>query len=675
MKLLYPEFLYALSLLLIPILIHLFNFRKYKTIRFSQVRFLRNIQKETQSTSKLKHLLVLLSRCFAISALVLAFCQPYLPVNDQKLVEGKTGVNIYLDNSFSMQLKGEQGNHLEMAQSKALSILDAYAASDRFRILSNDFESIHNRWMNKEDFIAALQNIDFSPTFRPISRVVERLMESPESNVTNQTFYFLTDLQKNQIDLENISDSLELNFLPLSAEIEKNYQLSGIAFAQPFHLKQQEEELQYVIQNPFNYSEEKLPVKLYLNQELKSPQFVNLSAEDSLQGSIRYRNTMNEKTIEGILTIKDFPLTFDDTLYFSYPLQENIRILHLTVDSANKNIQTLFGRDSLFDYQVIPLNQLDYSLLSPPALVILDELKEISSGLQNKLIAFVEAGGSMVVFPSPKMNPGDFSDFLTASGVGRVTAHQQKEMQVSQLNKNAAVFKAVFDQVEQNIQLPKVKSKWNFSLNTKNVYGSILSFSDNSEFVFENQISKGTMYLSAVGLSEKESNLVNHAIFVPLLYNMALQSVMPRPLYYNINQNSISLNANFIKNQGESPFHLVGKNIDIIPAQRLSGGELILEPGENLKKAGHYQLVKEGNVFAGLSFNYDRKESELEFYDVKGLKQEADLYGLKLKTIEDVGEVLTNTLTKNQAGTPLWKYFILLTLFFIGLEILFLRIF
>src|SRR5438128_4331517 len=102
MQFTYPEFLFALSALSIPIIIHLFNFRRFKKIAFTNVRFLKEIKQDTRSRSRLKHLLILLSRLLAVTFLVLAFAQPFIPANKNNIVGGTRNVGIYLDNSFSM---------------------------------------------------------------------------------------------------------------------------------------------------------------------------------------------------------------------------------------------------------------------------------------------------------------------------------------------------------------------------------------------------------------------------------------------------------------------------------------------------------------------------------------------------------------------------------------------
>ena len=83
-----PGFLYGLFAISIPIIIHLFNFRRFKKVYFTNVSFIKELKQQTQKQSRLKHLLILLMRILAITAIVLAFAQPYIPVS-QELVNPK----------------------------------------------------------------------------------------------------------------------------------------------------------------------------------------------------------------------------------------------------------------------------------------------------------------------------------------------------------------------------------------------------------------------------------------------------------------------------------------------------------------------------------------------------------------------------------------------------------
>src|SRR5436190_6274621 len=103
MSFLYPQFLFGLLAVSIPIIIHLFNFRRPKKILFTNVRFLKNIKETTSSKLKLKHILILISRICFITFLVLTFAQPFLESKNSSSMEGAQHVSVYLDNSFSMQ--------------------------------------------------------------------------------------------------------------------------------------------------------------------------------------------------------------------------------------------------------------------------------------------------------------------------------------------------------------------------------------------------------------------------------------------------------------------------------------------------------------------------------------------------------------------------------------------
>ena len=113
-----PEILYALLLLIIPILVHLFQLQRFVKIPFTNVKFLKTIEKKTRKSAHLKKWLILLTRLLLFTCLIFAFSQPYLSEysNQQNF---KT--TIYLDNSFSMQAKGEQG---ELLKSTAQNIID-----------------------------------------------------------------------------------------------------------------------------------------------------------------------------------------------------------------------------------------------------------------------------------------------------------------------------------------------------------------------------------------------------------------------------------------------------------------------------------------------------------------------------------------------------------------------
>ena len=115
----HPELLYALFLLLIPVIIHLFQFRKFQKEAFTNVAFLKEVAIQTRKSSQLKKWLTLLTRLLLLAAIIFAFAQPY--TSKSKLLNTKSETVIYLDNSFSMQSKGNQGELLKRAVQDIIS--------------------------------------------------------------------------------------------------------------------------------------------------------------------------------------------------------------------------------------------------------------------------------------------------------------------------------------------------------------------------------------------------------------------------------------------------------------------------------------------------------------------------------------------------------------------------
>lgn len=108
----YPELLWALLLLLIPILVHLFQLRKFKKTAFTNVSLLRKVRAQTRKSRTLKKWLLLFNRILLFSALIFAFAQPFLA--SETALTAKDTV-IYLDDSFSMQARSASGDLMQTA--------------------------------------------------------------------------------------------------------------------------------------------------------------------------------------------------------------------------------------------------------------------------------------------------------------------------------------------------------------------------------------------------------------------------------------------------------------------------------------------------------------------------------------------------------------------------------
>src|ERR1700753_1071290 len=116
MHFLYPAFLFALATLAIPVLIHLFNFRRYQKVYFSNVQFLKEIQEQQSSRRNLKERLILAARLLALTFLVRAFTRPYIFNQHNTNAGAQRVISVFLDNSYSMETLNREGSLLDEAK-------------------------------------------------------------------------------------------------------------------------------------------------------------------------------------------------------------------------------------------------------------------------------------------------------------------------------------------------------------------------------------------------------------------------------------------------------------------------------------------------------------------------------------------------------------------------------
>ena len=293
MKFLFPTFLFALFTVAIPIIIHLFSFRQYKTVYFSNVDYLKDIKKESKKKSRLKQLLILIARILTLIFLVFAFAQPYIPINSDTKKQPNQIVAIYVDNSFSMNALSEQGQLLEAARKKALEICLAYPAGTKFRLFTNDLEPKHQNIFNKEQFIQQVSEIHSSPIVIPLSMIYNRfsLQNQIFEGGTDKNLYFISDFQRSITDIENFGGSdIFCYFLPMVPNQVANLYIDSCWVEVPAHRLKQEEEIFVRIKNSSSQDFQNLPLNLYLNDSTKSITNFSVNANNEITASLKYNN-------------------------------------------------------------------------------------------------------------------------------------------------------------------------------------------------------------------------------------------------------------------------------------------------------------------------------------------------------------------------------------------------
>lgn len=673
MKFAYPEFLYALFAIAIPIIIHLFNFRKFKKIYFSNVEFLKEVQQETQAKSKLKHLLILLSRILAIAFLVFAFAQPFIPSSKSDVANQNNIVGVYIDNSFSMESIGENGSLINEAKTKAIELVNSYRATDKFIIITNNFNTGDQRLLSNEEAIDKIESITISSNSKELSNIYSRNRDAINSSkINNKSFYILSDFQKSTADFKSIKADTLINsyLIPIKASEISNLYIDSCWFNSTTHLLNQNEELSIRIQNNSENDLENIPVKLYINNNNIVPVSFSVKANDETIITLNYLNK-TKGIQQGKVELRDSPVTMDDAFYFSYNISDNINILG--IGNTEPALSSIYSTDSVFNYSNFDVTQLDYSIIKKSNLVVLQNLEQVNSGLSNAIKSFIENGGSLLVFPSNKINMGSYREFLSLLNVNYYTAIDTSESKVRDINLKHPIYNNVFEGVpEGNLNLPLVSVHYQISKGTTAYKNNILTLRNGAPFITEYKVGKGTVYLSTISLDKESSNFTNHALFVPTLYNIALLSQPNYPLSHIIGSNStIDVNRTIAK---DNVYHIKNSTLDIIPKVRNTNNNSTIFINSGIETANNYFLEnKESKI--GLAYNYNRSESELSYLTSEDIDEIIQSSNINAKYIDISTGTIQSALSDLNIGKKYWKYCIILALLFLAIEIVLIKIF
>ncbi|MFN8164923.1 MAG: BatA domain-containing protein [Bacteroidia bacterium] len=684
MQFIYPGFLFALSALAIPVIIHLFNFRRFKKVYFTNVRFLREIKQDTQAKSRLKHILILIARLLAVTFLVLAFAQPILPAKNHQSVSGQKRISIYVDNSFSMDAQGKEGNLLESARKRAREIALAYKPSDQFQLLTTDFEGRHQRLVSREEFLQLLDEVKPGAAVHSLSEVVTRQTEalfSDHSEKISATAYIISDFQKSNTDLLQMRNdsSVRISLVPVQASAENNLYVDTVSLFSPFVQLNTPADLIAEVRNTGDKDAENIPVKLLINGVQKS--LSSLTVPAGGKASVHLAFTVSQPGFQQAeISIADYPVTFDDKYYLNFDVRSSLNILSINSGLPTKSIATVFGNDPYFVLKNASQGQIDYSAFAACRMIILNQLSEFSSGLSQEVKKYVKDGGTLFIIPAPDANVRSYNDLMKDVDAATFSSAVQADDKVSKIESRHFLFSDIFEKgksLPENLDLPVVHSYFPLSVSGKVRSEVVMKLQNGDPFLLSQGFGAGTIYTLATSLDEAAGNFTRHALFVPVMLKAAMTGLNQagRPLVIG-RDHEFSVTDTMIAN--DQVVHLANKELkfDIIPESRMVGNQTSISVHDQIRQAGNYELSSGGNVIQVESFNYDRHESDLSVYPPSELGEMVSKANLtSMNVIEAANETISHSIAQLNEGQRLWKYCIILTLVFLAIEILLIRFF
>ena len=635
----HPEILYFLFLLVIPILVHLFQLRRFKKEYFTNVKFLKELSIQTRKSSQLKKWLLLTTRLLLLTALIIAFAQPFFKAKDSKGVTNE--LYLVVDNSFSMQAKGKQGELLKRAVQE---LLENTPENTSFSLLTNDdvYWNTDIKSIQKE-----LMNLEYSATSFQLDQSLTKIKS--KKTPFNKDVVVITDainLQANQ--LKPIDETINPIFIIPKSEQKNNVSVDSV------YLKQTLDNFYEIGVKLKSYgeSEQEIPVAIYNQKQLIAKTQVKLE-----QAEKELFFTIPKADFNGYVFIEEPGLTYDNYYYFSISKPEKATVLAIGESDKNQFLTKIYT-ESEFLFSQFDLKSLDYNVLEKQDAIILNEIKEIPQALQTTLKSFYEKGGNIIFIPSDESNVSNVNRLLSNFGTFSVSELQKKEAQITNISFSHPLYNGVFEKKVDNFQYPNTKSK--FALKSK--YPSILTYEDQSPFLTAVSNSLGNFYVFSAPINKENSNFKNSPLIVPTFYNMAFQSVKTGINALTVGTSSpITIDQLLSKDEIISVVSSDEKSEKFIPQQQILNNKVKLTFSESPTQAGNFNALKDNLIIKNISFNYSRTESDLRLDNSNLLESYEN--GSSIEAVFDA-------LQTNRTDNTIWKWFVILALLFVILELL-----
>ncbi|MFV5685329.1 vWA domain-containing protein [Flavobacterium sp. GB2R13] len=635
----HPEILYFLFLLIVPILVHLFQLRRFKKEYFTNVRFLKALSIQTRKSSKIKKWLLLTCRLLLLACIIVAFAQPFFNSKDSKNATNE--LYIILDNSFSMQAKGKKGELLKRAVQE---LLEDTPENVNFSLLTNS----DNYWNTDIKSVrSSLQNLKYSAAPFQLTTIMAKI--KAHKSAFKKNIVIITDaVGLDDKQLKNSDKENAPQFIIPKAEQKNNVSIDSV-----FINKTQDNFYEISVQL-CSYGEEfnPIPISLYNGNSLIAKTIVTL---DSKKKSINF--TIPKQAFHGYVSIVDNGLSYDNTLFFSISKTKKTNVISIGEPEKSNFLSRIYTNEE-FNFNNYTLGSLDYNKLEEQNTIVLNELDEIPQALQTTLESFVEKGGNLIVIPSAVASVANLNSFLMTFGNIKFNSLENKEKLITKINFNHPIFNTVFENRVTNFQYPKTKSSFALSSSSP----AALSYEDQSIFLTSLTNSVASVSVFSAPINTLNSNFQQSPLIVPVFYKMAMNNQNNGISALIIGNNNphltdISLNKDDI-------LTVKGSDEQFIPIQQILNNKVQLIFNDYPDLAGNYSIYNKKEWLENISFNYNRTESNLAATNENILSN--------YKTTESITSFF-DTLQTDRTDNQIWKWFVIFALLFLLTEMAIIR--
>ncbi len=700
MTFLNPLVLLGLAAAAIPVLLHLLNLRKLKTIEFSTLAFLKELRQSSIRRLKLRQLLLLIVRTLLIIFIVLAFARPALRGTMLGTIGGHAAstIAVIFDDSYTMNVPDERGDRFKQAKEAIFRIADLMKEGDEAYLLRlSDLPkatiepATHDPSLLKKVVAESAP----SPVRRTIAealRVCGRLFE--RSGNANREIYIVSDMQATQFTDGGIprdtvrlfADRVTVYLVRIGSKPVANMAVDSLAVLSAIFEKGKPVTLSASIRNYADAQIRNNVVSVSLGTARVAQR--NFSAEAWGSANLEMDATPKQSGfLEGTVEIENDALDFDNHRHFALVIPEVVRatlVSDVPADAQFLNIALHAGEDDTA-HPAISLRQTTEQLLPTLDLhatdvLMVSDLSGVSSADARRIADFVNQGGGLILFPSSKQDQLSYtSPLLQAIGIPPVVnsanTTEGHHSAFQKIDFDHPLFYHMFEGDRRGtaqkgeVATPEIT---NSIVTSPGKNGQIvISLNTGAPFLTDYRVGEGRVLLYAVAPVLSWSDFPLKGVFAPLLFRSVMYTAGRGellPSYRCGDEPILTLRQSSLP--AEARLKLVAPD----------GSEELLEPShtapgaslrsrlsvalKHLAQPGCYRITAGSAILTMFAVNPDPRESDTRMMsssDEERLFRAFDIPGSSLVTL-DAGDQFQSRVLQSRFGVELWRQCIIAAL-------------
>ncbi len=431
-----PWFLGGLLTVAVPIYLHLY-YRKIPVPRdFPSLRLIRLSVDAVIRRMKLRNLILLLMRVLVLVLLCMALARPFLGSSDG--VASKTGAPaafvLILDNSMSMGASHQGISLFNSAKAKAIEILEQMGPYDKASIiLMNDPGSTlfsQFTW-DKNELKEAVRNVPLSMSGTNIFSALQPALKLlSQAKSYRRQIFMITDLTEtawkqfiDTYDLKRIDSSIDLVLIPVGEGSPPNMTVSDLSVTDPLILQGRSTVVRATVVN-HGSRQQKTRVSLFIGDDKKQETAIEVDPKA-------------KKTVDFVIKFpKEGLVNLSASILPDSLLHDNVRCLAARVLSQQKILivkpppdreGNVTREDLYLRFALNPMNRTEGSTflvetrlgeevgnfdLQGYTAVFLVNQRSLPDPFVTALSKYVMAGGNLVVFAGPRVDPNWYNSSL-----------------------------------------------------------------------------------------------------------------------------------------------------------------------------------------------------------------------------------------------------------------------